>query len=115
MNEILKKKVRDAGLSFAYTQYKKGHENYNTLYDGFFKGAEYAISHQLINVNEALPELDEEVLVVFMDNEAGIATRKEMIGASGTEIHWVNGDYTYPDSWICFWMPIKSILKTIEL
>lgn len=114
MNEILKKKVRDAGLSFADTQYKKGHENYNTLYDGFFKGAEYAISHQLINVNEALPELDEEVLVVFIDNKAGIATRKEVIGVSGSETHWVNGDYTYPDSWIRFWMPIKQILKNIE-
>ena len=114
MNEILRKRVRNAGLDFAYTQYKKGHENYNTLYEGFFKGAEYALSHQLIDVNEALPELNEEVLVVFPDNKAGIATRKKIEGKSGLKIHWVNGCYTYPDSWVCFWMPIKSILKGVN-
>lgn len=35
-------------------------------------------------------------------------------GESGPEIRWINGCYTYPDSWICFWMPVKSILKGVN-
>ena len=56
MNEILKKRIEEASND-RYTD--------NTFaYKGFIDGAEYAISHQWISVEDALPEYDEAVLVI---------------------------------------------------
>ena len=56
MNEILNKRIEEAAND-RYTD--------NTFaYKGFINGAEYAISHQWISVEDALPEYDEAVLVI---------------------------------------------------
>lgn len=57
MNEILKKRIEEAAND-RYTD--------NTFaYKGFIDGAEYALSHQLISVDEALPEANENVLALI--------------------------------------------------
>ena len=57
MNEILKKRIEEAGND-RYTD--------NTFaYKGFIDGAEYAISHQFISVEDALPEANENVLALI--------------------------------------------------
>ena len=57
MNEILKKRIEEAAND-RYTD--------NTFaYKGFIDGAEYAISHQFISVEDALPEANENVLALI--------------------------------------------------
>ena len=57
MNEILKKRIEEAAND-RYTG--------NTFaYKGFIDGAEYALSHQFISVEEALPEANENVLALI--------------------------------------------------
>lgn len=69
MNEILKKRIEEAAgkSSFKYLSQDGIEElelecHYNA---GFIEGAEYALSHQWISVDEALPELMERVLVAY--------------------------------------------------
>lgn len=69
MNEILKKRIEEVAgkSSFKYLS-KDGIEelelecHYNA---GFIEGAEYALSHQFISVEEALPEANENVLALI--------------------------------------------------
>lgn len=57
MNDILKKRIEEAAND-RYTD--------NTFaYKGFIDGAEYALSHQFISVEEALPEANENVLALI--------------------------------------------------
>ena len=57
MNEILKKRIEEAAND-RYTD--------NTFaYKGFIDGACYALSHQWISVEEALPEANENVLALI--------------------------------------------------
>ena len=57
MNEILKKRIEEAAND-RYTD--------NTFaYKGFIDGAEYAISHQWISVEESSPEANENVLALI--------------------------------------------------
>ena len=57
MNEILKKRIEEAA---------NGRYTDNTFaYKGFIDGAEYALSHQFISVEEALPEANEHVLTLI--------------------------------------------------
>ena len=60
MNEILKKRIKNV-------PYKKVLPiDVNDAYkEGFKNGAEYALSHQWISVDEALPEANENVLTLI--------------------------------------------------
>lgn len=70
MNEILKKRIEEAAgkSSFKYLSQDGIEElelecHYNA---GFIEGAEYALSHQWISVDEALPDNNE--ICLFIDN-----------------------------------------------
>ena len=60
MNEILKKRIKNV-------PYKKVLPiDVNDAYkEGFKNGAEYALSHQWISVDDALPEANENVLALI--------------------------------------------------
>lgn len=69
MNDILKKMIEKAAdkHSFKYLSQDGIEElelecHYNA---GFIEGAEYALSHQWISVDEALPEANENVLALI--------------------------------------------------
>lgn len=70
MNEILKKRIEEAAgkCSFKYLSQNRIEElELECHYEaGFIDGAEYALSHQWISVEEALPEYGELVLVKHM-------------------------------------------------
>ena len=113
MNEILKKRIEEAAINGSkhydpnISKYSQGKQV--GYIRGFNEGAEYALSHQWISVEEAMPELNEEVLVLFPDGSASVALRHKTFNAFGGDaIVWRNGDYTYDDSWIKFWMPIPK-------
>ena len=65
MNEILKKRIEEAELAFADREYEVGEIDHDALCKGFFHGAEYALSHQWISVEDALPEYEEDVLALI--------------------------------------------------
>ena len=65
MNEILKKRIEEACISGS-KQYSDTSKYSKVGYlRGFNEGAEYAIYHQWINVDESLPEANETVLVLI--------------------------------------------------
>lgn len=65
--------------------------------------------NQWISVDDAMPELNEEVIVCFPDGSYEVAHREERFAATGSVVEWRNGDYTYHDSWIQYWMKISKL------
>lgn len=66
-------------------------------------------NNKWINVNEAMPELNEEVLICFPDGSYEVAHREERFTPTGLVTEWQNGDYTYDDSWVQYWMRIPKL------
>jgi len=67
----------------------------------FEKGAEYALSHQWISVEEALPEYDEAVIVRNFYGEIFFCHRSNRIGVEIDDDKWCN----YTGAKIVSWMP----------
>ena len=64
MNEILKKRIEEAAVEHAESiPQSDERKEYNR--EDFIAGAEYALSHQWISVEEALPEANEHVLTLI--------------------------------------------------
>ena len=69
MNEILKKRIEEAAINGSkhydpnISKYSQGKQV--GYLRGFNDGAEYALSHQFISVDEALPEDDEYVIALI--------------------------------------------------
>lgn len=64
MNEILKKMIEEAAVEHAES-IPQSDERKEYSREDFIAGAEYALSHQLISVDEALPEANEHVLALI--------------------------------------------------
>ena len=98
MNEILKKRIEEAAgkRSFKYLSQNRIEElELGCHYEaGFIDGAEYALYNQWISVNEALPETDDWVIVMFdiglMEVRKGIYVRINKPLAENLKItHWM--------------------------
>ena len=103
MNEILKKRIEEAERkrSFKYLSQDGIEElelecHYET---GFIAGAEYAISHQFISVEEALPECS--VMVFVKDKYGNYDTA--YLSKKG---YWIANDGR--EIIVSFWMPIPK-------
>lgn len=112
MNEILKKRIEEAAgkCSFKYLSQNRIEElELECHYDaGFINGAEYALSHQFISVDEALPEPEEEV-VLFIKNsirhyEIGWLRKEKEYSKS----KWAITNGFVEDDDITHWMPIPK-------
>ena len=64
MNEILKKRIEEAAVEHAES-IPQSDERKEYSREDFIAGAEYAISHQFISVEESLPEANENVLALI--------------------------------------------------
>ena len=96
MNEILKKRIEEAAND-RYTD--------NTFaYKGFIDGAEYALSHQWISVEEYLPEYDESVIVAFGDDDYALLHRSN----NSNVLTDKNGFCNYGYKEVLAWMPIPK-------
>ena len=76
MNEILKKRIEEAAINGSkhydpnISKYSQGKQVKQVGYiRGFKEGAEYALSHQWISVEEALPKCNELVIARNLDGE----------------------------------------------
>ena len=100
MNEILKKRIEEAA---------NGRYTDNTFaYKGFIDGAEYVLSHQWISVEDALPEMEKEV-VLFNKNSIRhyeIGWLRKEKGCSKSKWAITNGFVEDDD--ITHWMPIPK-------
>lgn len=84
---------------------------------GFYKGAEYAVSHQWISVEESLPELEERVLVAYRGiNRISICIMRRIPHDSSNpnnrEWHW---SLTSNKEDVIAWMPIPKYRKEERL
>ena len=120
MNEILKKRIEEAAgkSSFKYLSQDGIEElelecHYNA---GFIEGAEYALSHQWISVDEALPELMERVLVAYrLMDRISICIMKRIPHDSANpnngKWHWSLVNHKED---VIAWMPIPKFETEIE-
>ena len=67
MNEILKKRIEEAAVEHAES-IPQSDERKEYSREDFIAGAEYALSHQWISVEEALPENGENVFAIDGDD-----------------------------------------------
>ena len=119
MNEILKKRIEN--IPYRITRIGNGaNDAYN---EGVKYGAEYALSHQWISVEEALPEYDKLVLAKhkpiagvhsYQDNISLAYIQKQ--GAYGIRwiingMSWAINKSNKEDNTVLAWMPITE-LKT---
>ena len=110
MNEILKKRIEEEAMeSRRETARSLTHFEMQTSIDdavaetAFEKGAEFALSHQWISVEEALPERGYEVLVLDKRHETQIAV---YIG-----LEWWHNPIGYEKVYPTHWMPIPELNK----
>ena len=105
MNEILKKRIEEAGIEGCkhydpnVSMYSQGKQV--GYLRGFNEGAEYALSHQWISVEEALPKYDEAVIVRNCNGEIFFCHRSNRIGVETDDDKWCN----YTGAKIVLWMP----------
>lgn len=64
MNEILKKRIEEAAVEHAES-IPQSDERKEYSREDFIAGAEYALSHQWISVEDAFPEANENVLALI--------------------------------------------------
>lgn len=109
MNEILKKRIEEAAgkSSFKYLSQDGIEElelecHYNA---GFIEGAEYALSHQWISVDEALPKCSEMVFVKdkYGNYDTAYFSKKG---------YWIANDGK--EIIVSFWMPIPKFETKTE-
>ena len=101
MNEILKKRIEEACIAGS-KQYSDTSKYSKVGYiRGFKNGAEYALSHQWISVEEALPEYDEAVIVRNCNGGIFFCHRSNRIGVETDDDKWCN----YTGAKIVLWMP----------
>lgn len=103
MNEILKKRIEEESIEYVRpTRDIIPLAESIASKEGFMRGAEYALSHQWISVDEALPENGKTVLAIDCDNDVFVVWFDE------TDKTWQelsDGQFIVPTHW----MPIPKI------
>lgn len=108
MNEILKKRIEEAAREGSkhydpnVSKYSQGKQV--GYLRGFNEGACYAISHQWIKVEEALPEYDEAVIVATGHPFYSFCHRSNKPNVQTDEDGWCN----YTGMKILAWLPIPK-------
>lgn len=76
MNEILKKRIEEAADCFIHMYPKIGLDGVmESRKDAFSIGAEYALSHQWISVEDALPKYGDQVIITYGGEEYDLSYR----------------------------------------
>lgn len=96
MNDILKRRIEELPYEKIHPYNTEVNDAYNI---GFEKGAEYALSHQWISVEEALPECSVMAFVKDKYDNHDIA----YLSKKG---YWIANDGK--DIVVSFWMPIPK-------
>lgn len=113
MNEIVQKRIKQICSDYVTELFLKDEPmgDFKDIVGKFEELGKKCMSSMWISVKEVLPELNEDVIVCFPDGSYVVACRKERIASEGIVIEWRNGDYTYDDAWVNYWMPIPKLKK----
>lgn len=76
MNEILKKRIKEACRE--HYEFRRTHPHDDVKNFAFVEGAAFALSHQWINVEEALPEDDETALFIDKNGSMQLLTMNDI-------------------------------------
>lgn len=108
MNEILKKRIEEEAEDYAYKEWAGGGFECASR-ASFNAGAEFALSHQWIRVEEALSAVDETVIVTTEENPdcPFFCHRSNSPVVETDEDGWCN----YTKEKIIAWMPIPELNK----
>ena len=98
MNEILKKSIEEAAVWHA-DSIQQSDERKEYSREDFIAGAKFALSHQLISVDEAIPECS--VMVIVKDKYGNYDTA--YLSKKG---YWIANDGK--EIIVSFWMPIPK-------
>ena len=104
MNEILKKRIEEAAREYTSNQTGLDYIGETACERGFIDGAEYAISHQFISVEDELPEYDESVIVAFGDDDYSLLHRSN----NSNVLTDKNGFCNYGYKEVLAWLPIPK-------
>lgn len=80
MNEILKKRIEDKAADYADNLYPEYFPQHRTAEVAFEAGAEFALSHQWISVDEALPDDNEIALFIDQHGSMQLLTMNDIRG-----------------------------------
>lgn len=103
MNEILKKRIEEAAVEYAES-IPQSDERKEYSREDFIAGAEYALSHRWISVEDELPEYDESVIVAFGDDDYALLHRSN----NSNVLTDKNGFCNYGYKEVLAWMPIPK-------
>ena len=104
MNEILKKRIEEAAAKYSGNQIGLDYIGEAACEQAFIEGAEYALSHQWISVEEYLPEYDESVIAAFGDDDYALLHRSN----NSNVLTDKNGFCNYGYKEVLAWMPIPK-------
>jgi len=100
----IEEKIREAADIFAEQEAEIGEIDRDALYKGFYHGAKWALSHQWISVDKALPK-DEEYVLVGYNDVYGVG-----FGVAGYfDEKWYTADDNIKIDKIFIWMPIPPL------
>lgn len=110
MNEIQKKRIEEASAAYADKIYPISYPQHSVGWASFREGARFALSHQWISVEEALPELMERVLVAYrLMNKISVCIMKRIPHDSADpnngKWHWSLVNHKKD---VIAWMPIPK-------
>ena len=112
MNEILKKRIEEAAgkRSFKYLSQDRIEElELGCHYEaGFMEGAQYALSHQWISVEEYLPEENEKVLVLYKHEGIILIGTDTYLGYNFYKMYGIINGWSFGGDRIIAWMPIPK-------
>ena len=108
MNNTLKNRIEAEARSFADRIYPPSYPQHSIARAAFAEGAKYALSHQWIGVDEALPEESDVFLIVHVE----ICTMGEIVNASMLATY-ACGRFSCESNNIRVtrWMPIPEMQK----
>ena len=104
MKEIQKKRIEEGMVDYADNLYPKYFPQHSIARAAFHTGAEYALSHQWISIEEALPEYDESVIVAFGDDDYALCHRSN----NPNVLTDINGFRNYGYKEVLAWIPIPK-------
>jgi len=108
MNDILKKRIEEASAAYADKIYPISYPQHSVGLASFQEGAHFALSHQFISVEDALPEYNKAVLIIDKTGIEGNGVYFNHRSNNPIVKTYENGFCDIGLSEVMFWMPIPK-------
>ncbi len=105
----IEEKIYEAAREYAESESGLDYIGESAVENAFKAGADFALSHQWVSVEDALPEIGESVLALSVSDgitEIGVALISEYPDRT---LHWFSTDDCVTTYDIKFWLPIPPL------